>query len=289
MPSWCSSTCSGRISAQSISPPRWPNMPAGSGASAPGLAERAAATAGGQLAKTTRAPLDLGPRVASCMRIQGSAMRSSLLPLCAWVWQILCCHARPACRRHGLTLAARWSDLRLRVLSAAVLAPLALICIWLGGAGVRRADAGRRRSACWPNGSRHGAQLATGRRQPGCAGVLYILLAAAALVWLRADPAVGSRQPAVPAAAGLGQRYRRLCRRPADRRPAARAAHFARQDLVGRGRRAGWRPCWSASPRAAAVRRRSSPWHAGRARRRCSASLRRPAIWRKASSSAISG
>src|SRR3954447_4113503 len=34
--------------------------------------------------------------------------------------------ARPA--------AGRWADLRLRVLSAAVLAPLALICIWIGGA-----------------------------------------------------------------------------------------------------------------------------------------------------------
>src|ERR1700712_4955804 len=30
--------------------------------------------------------------------------------------------------------AARWADLRLRILSAAVLAPLALGCIWLGGA-----------------------------------------------------------------------------------------------------------------------------------------------------------
>src|SRR5690348_8897576 len=28
---------------------------------------------------------------------------------------------------------ARWSDLRLRVLSASVLAPLALACIWFGG------------------------------------------------------------------------------------------------------------------------------------------------------------
>jgi phosphatidate cytidylyltransferase len=31
------------------------------------------------------------------------------------------------------TASARWADLRLRILSAAVLAPLALACIWLGG------------------------------------------------------------------------------------------------------------------------------------------------------------
>ena len=30
--------------------------------------------------------------------------------------------------------AARWADLRLRILSATVLAPLALGCIWIGGA-----------------------------------------------------------------------------------------------------------------------------------------------------------
>jgi phosphatidate cytidylyltransferase len=33
-----------------------------------------------------------------------------------------------------ITSAARWADLRLRVLSAAVLVPLALVCIWAGGA-----------------------------------------------------------------------------------------------------------------------------------------------------------
>jgi phosphatidate cytidylyltransferase len=32
------------------------------------------------------------------------------------------------------TSSARWADLRLRILSAAILAPLALACIWLGGA-----------------------------------------------------------------------------------------------------------------------------------------------------------
>ena len=42
MPNWCSWTCCGRISAPSTSPPRWQNMPGGSGASVPVLAERAA-------------------------------------------------------------------------------------------------------------------------------------------------------------------------------------------------------------------------------------------------------
>lgn len=34
----------------------------------------------------------------------------------------------------GRRKSSRWADLRLRILSAAVLAPLALICIWVGGA-----------------------------------------------------------------------------------------------------------------------------------------------------------
>ena len=34
----------------------------------------------------------------------------------------------------------RWGDLRLRVLSAAVLAPLALGCIWIGGVAFTGSD-----------------------------------------------------------------------------------------------------------------------------------------------------
>jgi phosphatidate cytidylyltransferase len=91
---------------------------------------------------------------------------------------------------------SRWSDLRLRILSAAVLAPIALICIWLGGVtfdvimlvgtvgllvewvGMVRAGRGIRASS--PVGI---AYLLP--------GIAYILLAAVGLLWLRADPAAG--------------------------------------------------------------------------------------------------
>jgi phosphatidate cytidylyltransferase len=85
--------------------------------------------------------------------------------------------------------ADRWSDLRLRVLSASVLAPLALICIWLGGAAfaVLMLAATVGLLVEWRGMVRAGhgfpASLA--------AGAGYILLAAAGLVWLRADSAVG--------------------------------------------------------------------------------------------------
>ena len=85
--------------------------------------------------------------------------------------------------------APRWADLRLRVVSAAVLVPLALICTWLGGipfellllAGTigllvewtRMARAGRGSAAVLT------------------AGMLYILLSAGSLVWVRADPQMG--------------------------------------------------------------------------------------------------
>jgi phosphatidate cytidylyltransferase len=86
-------------------------------------------------------------------------------------------------------LPGRWSDLRLRVLSASVLAPIALICIWLGGAaftvlmlaatvGVMVEWVGMVRAG-------HGTAAAL---LPGAA---YVLLAAAGLLWLRADPMEG--------------------------------------------------------------------------------------------------
>jgi len=83
----------------------------------------------------------------------------------------------------------RWSDLRLRVLSAAVLAPLALICIWLGG----MAFGGLMLVATvglvieWLGMVRQGH----GTTVILVAGAAYILLAAAGLIWLREDPAAG--------------------------------------------------------------------------------------------------
>jgi phosphatidate cytidylyltransferase len=83
----------------------------------------------------------------------------------------------------------RWSDLRLRVLSAAVLAPLALICIWLGGwlfaAVLIAGTVGL--LVEWVGMVRigHGTPASL------VAGAAYILLAAGGLIWLRADPVAG--------------------------------------------------------------------------------------------------
>ncbi len=81
--------------------------------------------------------------------------------------------------------ARRWADLRLRVLSAAVLAPLALACLWSGGwawrglvllAALGMLHEGRR--------MRLGAA-------PGLAGAAWVVLAAAAFMWLRSDATAG--------------------------------------------------------------------------------------------------
>ena len=81
---------------------------------------------------------------------------------------------------------ARWRDLRLRVMSAAVLAPAALLCVWLGGYWflglivVGLAAMGWEwRGMCGP---RRGLRLL---------GVLYILPGGLALLWLRSDPVAG--------------------------------------------------------------------------------------------------
>ncbi len=81
--------------------------------------------------------------------------------------------------------AGRWADLRRRVVSAAVLAPLAILCLWAGGwawmglvgvATLGLLDEWRR--------------MARGVAA-GAAGGGWIVLAALALVWLRADPVAG--------------------------------------------------------------------------------------------------
>jgi phosphatidate cytidylyltransferase len=83
----------------------------------------------------------------------------------------------------------RWGDLRLRVLSAAVLAPLALICIWLGGwpfaALVVAGTLGVAHEWVQMVRTGHGGALSL------LAGMAYVLLAVAGLIWLRADPATG--------------------------------------------------------------------------------------------------
>ncbi|MGA3397689.1 MAG: CDP-archaeol synthase [Acetobacteraceae bacterium] len=83
----------------------------------------------------------------------------------------------------------RWGDLRLRVLSAAVLAPLALICIWLGGIAFAALMLAGTVGLLveWMQMTRAGRGTAAGL----VAGAVYILLAAVGLIWLRADPLVG--------------------------------------------------------------------------------------------------
>ncbi len=79
--------------------------------------------------------------------------------------------------------AARWADLRLRLASALVLAPLALAALWRGGwawqALVALATLGMLHE-WWRMGGR-----------VALPGALWSLVAAAALVWLRADPSAG--------------------------------------------------------------------------------------------------
>ena len=89
---------------------------------------------------------------------------------------------------HALTDggAGRWRDLRTRVLSAAVLAPVALACIWfsrwtflilavVGAAGIGWEWAG----------------MCRGRLRWLAAGIPYMGLAIAAAIWLRFDPSAG--------------------------------------------------------------------------------------------------
>lgn len=85
--------------------------------------------------------------------------------------------------------ATRWSDLRLRVLSALVLAPLALASIWLGGAWFEAviAAAAVGLAVEWIGLCR---ACPRGDLRAPC-GVACILLAAVCAIWLRADPLVG--------------------------------------------------------------------------------------------------
>ncbi len=88
--------------------------------------------------------------------------------------------------------ALRWSDLGIRVVSAAVLAPIALACIWLGGVAftVLVAAAALGLAIEWlmlcrlPTAQAGGALLRM-------AGIAYVALAAAGLVLLRGDPIAG--------------------------------------------------------------------------------------------------
>ncbi len=136
--------------------------------------------------------------------------------------------ARPDARRAGAARAS-WGDLRARAISAAVLAPLALLCVWFGAAAwtalLAVGAAGLAwewaalcgfRAAAWPGAlvplaalaavliasagwdgvallllaaGALAAWLASGRHAPLALGVPYVGLAGVALVWLRGDGA----------------------------------------------------------------------------------------------------
>lgn len=124
----------------------------------------------------------------------------------------------------------RWADLRLRILSAAVLAPTALFCLWVGRVPflvlIAVATAGliwewsqlwrgaRRAAGATPNEGRNGSRPAAAAAapppplphrddgSPGIAvarpgmvsligGILVIVVAAVCVAWLRADPQAG--------------------------------------------------------------------------------------------------
>lgn len=85
---------------------------------------------------------------------------------------------------------ARWSDLRARALSAGLLAPFALLCLWTGGwvwdvliAALGAGVAVEWRRLCRRSVGSSRARLAT--------GLALIAVAVLALIWLRADAVAG--------------------------------------------------------------------------------------------------
>ena len=83
----------------------------------------------------------------------------------------------------------RWGDLPLRVASAAVLVPVALVCVWSGGIAfhllILAVTVGLCAEACALHRREHGGVLLL------CAALVYVVIAAASLLWLRTDPLAG--------------------------------------------------------------------------------------------------
>ena len=124
----------------------------------------------------------------------------------------------------------RWEDLRKRVFSALVLAPIALACVWVGGIAfiliVAALMAGL--TVEWLGLCRQSPVASAAARRFRLCRLAGVAIAVAA-----ARSRCGPSQCAVPAARRLGERHRRLSGRALDRRTAPGAAHLARQDLVG--------------------------------------------------------
>jgi phosphatidate cytidylyltransferase len=84
--------------------------------------------------------------------------------------------------------AGRWADLSKRVLSALVLAPIALVCTWVGGAAFAVIVAAVMLGLAveWLGLCRR-----AGRALLCPAGLAYVAVAGAAMLWLRYDPVAG--------------------------------------------------------------------------------------------------
>jgi phosphatidate cytidylyltransferase len=87
-----------------------------------------------------------------------------------------------------VSVSERWGDLSVRLLSALVLAPIGLACVWFGGVAFSAVI-----GLCVLGLAIEWLVLC---RRPGwaamrSAGVAYVLLAGVALLWLRADPVAG--------------------------------------------------------------------------------------------------
>jgi len=91
---------------------------------------------------------------------------------------------------------SRWGDLWLRVLSAAVLTPIAVACVWIGGIAFTGIVAVMMIGLLieWLMLCRH-PDVGAARGAPPfglfSVGLLYVVVAGAALLWLRSDPVAG--------------------------------------------------------------------------------------------------
>ena len=244
MPNWCSSTCCGRISAPSISPRRWPNTRGASGALAPALADAPDRIGAGRILRHPARSLRR-PAGAAAALIRRHCLWRSGVCAAALVLDAVICAPRAGWSAHGRCDAvAAGRGADRTVAAVAACAAAAVVAVPLGHS---------------PSASLRGAV-----RWSGCAATRS-----------------RSRQCAVPAADRLGQRYRRLLVGRAVGGP--RLAPASRRARPGRARSAACSPPLRSASLAAHVLQTPRPWRRRADRRRCSASLRRPAICWKAS------
>ena len=213
---------------------------------------RCSGEAGGE-AKTKKHPLPptLVRFAAQAIKGRRCSFLCSLCTFCS-----LCCHAARLPRQWPEPVAARWGDLRLRVASAAILGPVTLICIWLGGltfAALLLAGDRWHGDRMGPDGSqraRHRPQASSPAcstfcspppRCSGCARTRAWVAPTCCSCCFSSGPATSAPMPPGEPSAG---------------RVSRRAFPPGRPHRV---RSAGWpRPCWSGSPQRPYLPPRSS-------------------------------